>query len=115
MAGATDKRRQPRAGIVGQATIEGRGGTITCDMLDVGLGGMAVAAQGDPPPGFVRVHFRVGPDSASFEVDGKVVRNVQSEDSGVWGVQFLEMDAGTKKRLRGYVSSTIREETATSN
>lgn len=105
-----DKRRQPRAGIVGQATIQGRSGTITCDMLDVGLGGMAVVAQGDPPPGFVRVQFRVGPESAAFEVDGRVVRNVQKDGTGVWGVQFVGMDVGTKKRLRGYVAETIRDE-----
>jgi hypothetical protein len=81
-------------------------------VLDVGVGGMALLTRNGAPPGFLRIRFKLGPQSGEFDVGGTVVRERLQDDARVWGVRFCALDLGTRVRLRDYVARTNRRHTA---
>lgn len=69
---------------------------------------MALISRSGAPPGYLRIRFRTGPHSGEFDVSGRVVRERHSPDHTVWGVQFLDLDLGTRVRLSDYVARSAR-------
>lgn len=106
MADSVERRRTPRAELKGLATVRTPGNSdgFSVGMLDIGLGGMGLISKSGAPPGFVRIQFRLGPDSGLFDVGGAIVRERIDADHSIWGIQFHGVDLGTKTRLRDYVS-----------
>lgn len=83
-------------------------GTLEARLLDVGVGGMALLSRSGAPPGYLRIRFKLGPQSGEFDVGGVVVRERHQDEHTVWGVQFHGVDLGTRVRLRDYVAREQR-------
>jgi c-di-GMP-binding flagellar brake protein YcgR len=109
MAEFVDRRRTPRAELRGSATVHlPDQARFDAAVLDVGVGGMALRTRDGAPRGFMRIRFKLGPESPVFDVAGRVVRERLGSDHSVWGIQFHSLDLGTKIRLRDYVVRTQR-------
>ncbi len=113
MADDMERRRSPRAKLRGRAEIEHREvGAAQAHVLDVGVGGMALLTSGGAPPGYLRIRFKLGPQSGDFDVGGTVVSQRRADDQTVWGVKFHGIDLGTRVRLRDYVARQRRRESS---
>jgi c-di-GMP-binding flagellar brake protein YcgR len=109
MADLVERRRTPRAWLRGDATIQlPDNARVQARLLDVGVGGMALIGRHGAPPGYVRIRFKLGPQSGIVDVGGRVVRERSDGEQTVWGVQFHALDLGTRIRLRDYVNRQQR-------
>lgn len=101
-----ERRQELRTRVEGNAIVEQPGQrSFDCDLVDLGLRGMAVRARHPKPEGFVRISFSVGEPASRFDLDGLVVREEQDDAGSVWAIRFLGLDPGTQARLRSYLLS----------
>jgi hypothetical protein len=101
-----ERRQELRTRVEGNATVAqpGQAG-FDCDLVDLGLRGMAVRAKHPKPEGFVRISFSVGEPATRFDIDGLVVREEEDDGGSIWAIRFLGLDPSTHARLRSFLLS----------
>ncbi|EDM76316.1 hypothetical protein PPSIR1_18457 [Plesiocystis pacifica SIR-1] len=104
----SDRRHRNRVELRSIGTIDFGDRVVPCQVLDLSADGLAVVTPARALPlGPVRVRFQLGRrDAAWTEVDAVLRRRsawagVDSE--AVWGLEILDMDLGTRTRVRDYL------------
>jgi hypothetical protein len=113
MTGVEDRRHDPRVELRSVGVIDLGDHTVPCQLLDVSSSGLALLTPEPAPLRAVRVRFQLGSrDAAWTEVEGMVVRTQRWDEQGstqLWGLRFAPLDLGTRTRLRGFVSTRLRD------
>ena len=76
------------------------------------MGGIAIWGPGPAPKGPIKITMELEDASITFEVDGEVVREFESDGGAVWGVAFRGVDDTTRDKLRAVVSGRAEQPAA---
>jgi hypothetical protein len=76
---------------------------LSATALDVSEGGLAIWGPKPAPRARMKITLALEDAKTSFEANGVVVREFDSDGGSVWGVAFLGLDDGAKERLKSYV------------
>lgn len=112
MADAADRRHGPRVSVFNDVTVELPTETLSATALDVGVGGVAIWGPGPAPRGPIKITMELEDASISFEVDGEVVREFESDGGAVWGVAFRGLDDSTRDQLQAFVDGRAEQPAA---
>jgi c-di-GMP-binding flagellar brake protein YcgR len=85
-------------------TIDLKDETVKGTTVDVSVSGAAIWGPRAAPHGRMKIQLQLDEEEeTTFEVDGVVVREFQSDGGSLWGVAFTGLDQETKERLRQFV------------
>ena len=82
--------------------LEGESRTIQATSLDLSPTGISVwADDGEAPRGRITMTFAL--DEKLVTVGGRLARSYQSDGGAVWGIEFENLDEGTKAVLESFL------------
>lgn len=97
-----ERRGAVRAHVMVDVKIVGEQRTIQATSLDLSPSGISVwADDGHAPQGTLELSFDL--EGTSLSAKGRLARSFQSDGGAVWGIEFADLDAGTKYQLNSFL------------
>lgn len=100
----SDRRAAPRVSLDGDAIVFLGSQRVPVRAVNVGGGGMAVAAPMEQSPGqFLRVNFHLDGSSRMYDADAILVRNHPHGGEHIWGLMFQALDPKLQSKVEAFV------------
>ncbi len=106
MTDEPDRRTSPRASLFsGIRVVLPDGNEIEATAFDIGRRGISIWASGVRPQGRIRLTIPLEEGEAPLVVDGRVVREFESDGGAVWGIEFADLPPEAAERLERFVAA----------
>lgn len=81
------------------------GNEMEATAFDIGRRGISIWASGVRPDGLVRLTIPLDESEPPLVVDGRVVREFESDGGAVWGIEFVDLPEADAMRLARFVEA----------
>ena len=100
MSDEPDRRTSPRASLFAGIHV-----VLPATAFDIGRRGISIWASGVRPDGLVRLTIPLDESEPPLVVDGRVVREFESDGGAVWGIEFVDLPEADAMRLARFVEA----------